>query len=241
MFSVFQLSATAAFAGPPFITDDPGTAERGSFEFRLGASYEWADGDDGLAAPELELAYGVTERLELAIGTSFAHAFRTGSSNQSGFSDLSFGAKYRLLDQANGAPFSITTAPSISAPTGSESKGFSDGEWAGRLPIIVGFEAENWSIAAEAGWSKLFDGSGREGEVIDTGFLVQRQLTERFNLGAEINGTHERADGAGSAWIATVGAIYDVSDSIALMGNVGAGLDDDAPDATATLILQIVF
>jgi hypothetical protein len=235
------LAASPVSAGPPYITDDPGTAERGSFEFRLGIAQEWADGDDGLAAPELELAYGVTERLEIAVGTALNHAFRSGVSNQSGFADLSFGAKFRLLDQANGAPFSITTAPSISAPTGSESKGFSDGEWAGRLPIIFGYEGEAWSIAAEAGWSKSFDGSGRDGEVIDTGLLLQRQITERLNLGAEINGTHERTRGGVSAWVTTVGVIYDLTDSIALMGNVGAGLDRDAPDATLTAILQIVF
>lgn len=240
--ALFALSLAApAQAGPPFITDDPGTAERGSFEFRIGAGYEAAKGDDALTAPELELAYGLTERIELAIGTEIGHALRQGAADSTGFGDLALGAKIRLIDQAQGAPFSLTTAPSISAPTGSESKGFSDGEWAGRLPLILGYEGDGWSVAAEAGWSKRFDDSGRDGETIDTGFLIQRQMTERLNLGAEINGEHERARGGHSAWIATVGVIYDLTDSVAIMGNVGAGLDRDAPDATGRLLLQVVF
>lgn len=245
-FKIYALFGLIGFAspveaGPPFITDDPGTAERGSFEFRMGFAGEFAKGDDALAAPELELAYGATERLELAIGTALNHGLPSGATNQSGFADLTFGAKYRLVDQAFGAPFSLTVAPSITAPTGSEGKGFSDGEWAGRMPIIIGLEAGAWSFAAEAGWNKTFDGSGRSGEMIDTGFLIQNQVSERFNLGAEINGTHERAPGGVSAWIATFGAIYDLTDSVAVMGNIGAGLDTHAPDTMATLILQIVF
>jgi hypothetical protein len=228
-------------AGPPYITDDPGTPERGVFEFRIGAAYEAAKGDDALAAPEAELAYGLTDRIELSVGAAFEHALAAGGSDASGFGDVALQAKIRLIDQASGAPFSLTTAPSITAPTGREGKGFSDGEWGGRLPIILGFEAEAWSVSAEAGWSKVFDGSGRAGEVVDTGFLVQRQISERLNIGAEIHGDHERAPGGRSAWITTIGLIYDLTDSIALMGNVGAGLDKDAPDATGRLLLQAVF
>jgi hypothetical protein len=233
-------SGTAA-AGPPFVTDDPGTAEAGSLEFRLGASAEFSEGENGLAAPEIEFAYGVTPRFEIAIGTALNHAFRTGLSTQTGVADLSVGAKWRLIEQGAGAPFALTVAPSFSAPTGSERKGFSGGAWAVRLPLVLGYETGGWSIAAETSWSSQLNGAGRAGEIWDAGLLVQRHIGERWTIGAEIHGEHERARGGVSAWVATIGAIVELDDGVAIMGNLGAGLDRDAPDATTTLVLQIVF
>jgi hypothetical protein len=52
-------------AAPPFVTDDPGTAEFGHYDLYIDTQYAHRSGDERGVLPGTQLNYGATEHLEL--------------------------------------------------------------------------------------------------------------------------------------------------------------------------------
>src|SRR5689334_7895346 len=60
------LAGSDAFgaAGPPLVTDDPGTAEKGTWEINLASTYEERHGQSAAELPLLDFNYGLGERVQ---------------------------------------------------------------------------------------------------------------------------------------------------------------------------------
>ena len=65
--SVAALAATPVSAGPPFVTDDPDTPDKGHFEINLAGQYARFNGGSTANIPSLEVDYGVLSNLEATI------------------------------------------------------------------------------------------------------------------------------------------------------------------------------
>jgi len=89
--------AGPAFAGPPFLTDDPEPVELGHWEvygFSAGAN---GHGDTTGLGPSLEVNYGAAEGLQLHFIGGFAYDDPPGEGFRMGLSDTELGAKLRFV------------------------------------------------------------------------------------------------------------------------------------------------
>src|ERR1700689_490179 len=108
-----------AFAGPPFITDDPEPVELGHWEvygFSAGAS---GHGDTTGLGPSLEVNYGAAPGLQLHFIGGFAYDDQPGGHFNMGLSDTELGAKLRFINLGKDDWYpQIGIFPLIEAPTG---------------------------------------------------------------------------------------------------------------------------
>jgi hypothetical protein len=89
-----------AQAGPPMITNDPGTPGPGAWEVNLAAAGSHGQSGWAIDAPDVDVNYGVGERVQLSAHTALAHARAAGGGFASGRGDLELGVRWRFLDQA---------------------------------------------------------------------------------------------------------------------------------------------
>ena len=118
---VLASAATAAIAGPPYLTDDPVPTDTGHWElygFTAGEGRR-SDLDDDLG---LDLNYGPVKDVQLTatLPLSFSHDRLDGWRGGSG--DVELGVKYRFINNEK-AGVSAAVFPRIILPTASHSPG----------------------------------------------------------------------------------------------------------------------
>ena len=87
------LFTSPAFAGPPFITDDPEPVELGHWEVYGFSAGAFGSHDASGLGPSLEVNYGVAPNLQLHVITGLAYDDPSGSGLRMGVSDTELGAK----------------------------------------------------------------------------------------------------------------------------------------------------
>jgi hypothetical protein len=93
------LSASAAWAGPPFITDDPETVEYQHGEFYIASQYaNNKDGTEG-TLPHFELNYGVVPDVQLHLLIPLAFVHPDGGPDNYGLGDTEVGVKFRFIHE----------------------------------------------------------------------------------------------------------------------------------------------
>jgi Putative MetA-pathway of phenol degradation len=112
------------FAPPPLVTGDVPTADKGRFEWYLGARYQESEtGKPDRLLPFTELVYGISDRQELTFETA-------GLSKEGhyGLSDSVLGTKYVFLKET-ARRLGIAGSFELKLPTGDESRGLGSGEF----------------------------------------------------------------------------------------------------------------
>jgi hypothetical protein len=152
MVCTFLFPATL-FAARPLTTDDVYTVERGIFQMETGIDFIRQSNDDRELTPTLTLTYGLLERMDMAIGTSYLFIDPAGGKNENGLGDTALTIKYRLIDQSNWIPsFAVTGALTI--PTASQSKGLGSGEVDLNINTIFTWKlGERWQLYANLGYT----------------------------------------------------------------------------------------
>lgn len=217
--------AQVAFAGPPFLTDDPEPTEAGHWEVYaplmeaegLGADFEGAAG--------IEVNYGAARDLQLTVGLPAAYAHdRLGW--RWGAGDLEVSVKYRFYHD-DGAELSVAAFPGITLPTGSN--GMSAGKVTALLPIWAQKDIGTWSVFGGGGYA-INPGRGNR-DYWTGGVAVTHTLGERMLLGIEAD--HQGADtvgGSGSTKLG-LGAIYQLKAPLRLLASGGPTFDDAGGNA----------
>ena len=67
IFSFSILKLLAQSGGPPMITDDPGTPDKGAWEINLSLNSEIQKYDKEFEAPLLDINFGLNERIQLKL------------------------------------------------------------------------------------------------------------------------------------------------------------------------------
>ena len=116
--------ATAARAGPPFITDDPEPVDTGHWEV-----YAFSDGafdahDATGVGPSVEVNYGAAPNLQVHLIANLAYEFPSGAPGEFGLGDTELGVKYRLLDPGKDDWWpEVGVFPLVELPTGQARRG----------------------------------------------------------------------------------------------------------------------
>src|SRR5262245_55194249 len=87
-----------AQAGPPLLTDDPGTPGDGHSELNVAFTVEKLRHEVSYEAPVLDFNYGVGERTQLKVELPWLIEHEKAGSDASGLGNVLLGIKCRFLD-----------------------------------------------------------------------------------------------------------------------------------------------
>jgi hypothetical protein len=209
--------ASAARAGPPFVTDDPEPTDRGHWEVYTFVSGVRADGASGGQAG-FDINYGAAEDLQLTAVVPLGYDTAQG---RVGLGNVELAAKYRFLhqDKTGFAP-DVSVFPRVFTPTGGTRLGTGHAQLL--LPVWAEKDWGPWSVFGGGG--PTFNPGRDQRDFWLYGLGVTRTLTHRLSLGAEVyHHTRDTLEGADFTGV-NLGALYRLSDHWSLIGAGGPGV-----------------
>lgn len=227
------LSATRAFAGPPYATDDPEPVDVGEHELFVAFEQErTADGSSG-SLPLLELNYGAAQDLQLSIGVPFSYDDPHRGASHRGLGDIELGAKYRFLQEADNQPM-VSFYPTVVAPTGDSDKGLGEEKAQLFLPIWLQKNWGDWQVNTGGGY--WIDHSADARNHWFFGWQVQNHVSESWTLGAEVFHSTEEAVGEGSSSGFNLGAVFEIDERDHIVLSAGRGLSNLATNRFSSYV-----
>jgi hypothetical protein len=208
-------AAAPAWAGPPYLTDDPAPTDTGQWEIYAFTAAEGhrsdVDADAGF-----DVNYGAVEGVQLTatLPLSFTHAAHEGW--RGGTGDAELAVKYRFVnDERSG--FSAAIFPRVILPTASHSPGEK-----------VRFLLPLWLQKDFAGGTSVFGGGGYtinpgagNRNSWQAGVAVSHDVSKKVSLGAEIMRQGAETAGGTAQTRAGLGAIVQLSEHYALLFSGG--------------------
>ncbi len=215
-----SLIASAARAGPPYLSDDPEPTDYQHYEIYLFAQGDHAiDGTNGESG--IDFNYGAAPDLQITATVPMGFDRPAGGSASFGMDNVELAAKYRFLHQ-DSFGLDVSVFPRIFLPTGTN--GIGDNHMSLLLPVWV---QKDWN----GGWS-AFGGGGctvtefRAVDFCQAGAVLTYQLLPKLQLGAEL--FHQTADSSGTPATTSLGIgwRYDLGENYHLLGYVRRGIEN---------------
>jgi hypothetical protein len=224
---LFALVAGAApvLAGPPFRTDDPEPVDYGHWEFYAATQYQ--NDKDGVSgtAPHLELNYGIAPDLQFHLLVPDAYDRPKGGPTLFGLGDTELGVKYRFIQEGEYVPM-VATFPLLELPTGSRTRGLGSGRAQLFLPIWLQKSWGPWASYGGVGYW-INPGTGNRNYWY-AGWLLQRDLSKRLTVGAEVFHTTPSAKDGRHETGYNIGAMVNVTESHHFIGSAGTDIHGPA-------------
>jgi hypothetical protein len=227
------LLSDRAWAGPPFLTDDPEPVELRHWEFYAAAQWSAERHAASGTAPHVEVNYGALPNLQLHVIVPAVFSWSSGSSAQYGLGDIELGAKFRFVDEAEWRP-QVGIFPLLIVPTGSKDRRLGAGKAQGLVPLWVQKSFGPWTTYGGGGLR--FSSDGRAAVL---GWLLQRKLSEQFALGTEAYATAPLNGEAVQVQL-NLGAVVDFSEQHHLLFSAGPSFGTST-EAQAYLAYQLTI
>ena len=181
------ITETNGFAGPPMITDDPGTPGDRKWEINIAATGEFGTEETSGELPLLDINYGVGPNIQLKYEVPF-EILKSGDSQKSevGVGDSNFGVKWRFYEKPN-AGFGISTCPQIITKSPIPKKwryGISETGSSILLPVESEWAVGRWKIGQDFGYKII----SREKNQIFYGVLGSFEISSSLEVLAELHG-----------------------------------------------------
>jgi hypothetical protein len=212
-----------AFAGPPFVTDDPEPVDYQHWEFYVASMHSKLGGDWSGTAAHFEVNYGAVTNLQLHVIAPLAYDSPPHGESHYGIGDLEFGAKYRFVQETNGWP-QIGIFPLIEVPVGSAHDNLGNGHAQVFFPIWAQKSWGDWTLYGGVGYGiNSVSGSGNWGF---GGVVLQKQVLTNVLIGLEIyHQTAYQTDFPNFGTAFNVGTVIDFSEHHHLLLSVGRSLE----------------
>ncbi len=172
--------SSAAYAGPPFQTDDPQPVDFHHYEAYLFGTTDHSSGLTFSMVPAFEFNMGAAPNLQLHIIVPLAYLSPDGNY---GIGDVELGAKYRFVQETKKRPM-IGVFPFLELPTGNSQLGLGNGQVWAKLPLWLQKSFGPWTTYGGAGY-QINNAPGAKDSAY-AGWLVQRDLNKHVTLGTEI-------------------------------------------------------
>ena len=132
---IFWPALAFAQGGPPLVTDDPGTVEKGHWEINLAWTREHHPGETVSELPLVDINYGLSDHAHFKYEVSWLRLAGDGSA-RAGVSDSSLGVKWRFWDEDRHG-VAVSTYPQLGFRTTGSSvqRGLSSGATTLMLPL----------------------------------------------------------------------------------------------------------
>jgi hypothetical protein len=222
IFVCVFVTSSAAYAGPPFITDDPEPTDLGHWEIynyaqgtKIGGVFSGTGGFD--------INYGGFEDVQL---TAVIPAdFDTGTRAHASLGNIELAAKYRFLHQQEDSWVpDLAIFPRLFVPTAD--RHFGSGHPGLFLPVWAQKDFGPWSLFGGGGYD-INPGAGQR-NYWQGGVALSRTLTDRFNLGIEVYRQTADAEDARPFTVLNLAATYTMTEHWSLLLSGGPGIENAA-------------
>jgi len=224
-FVIFSGPRSArADAGPPFLTNDPGTPGNGNWEINVAAMQTTLPGISSWQLPQLDVNYGLGERIQLTGAIPYVVVNASGQPRASGWGNANPGVKWRFFDQGEDG-WQISTFPMYQTGVSAEAQSKGIGVAGPRffLPLQFAHRLGSLSVNFEAG--TYIPVHGDHEQIL--GLVVGHQLTSRLELDGELYYDHVR--GGTEVTTFDVGGRYHLSRGFNLLFMAGRSLGGNSP------------
>lgn len=218
------LVAGLAWAGPPFLSNDPDPPERGQWEMILPSTFSRAS--DGNASGEwttLDFNYGYDDRTQLSAGLPVPFVRDAGQPRRSGLGDAFVEYKRRFGVEPHRGYFGID--PELAFPTGDPDRGLGAGKVTADLPLLYQRRWGAWTAYADTRYKWRRGEDGRSYWFY--GAVLERRIQDRAEIGVELYGNSSRREGEGPTAGFDLGFRYSLSRNVRLIGAVGRSYGGD--------------
>jgi len=210
-----------AWAGPPFVTDDPETVEYRHGEFYVSSQYaNNVDGKEG-TLPHFEFNYGIVPDVQLHLLVPLAFSHMNGGPTNYGFGDTEVGVKYRFIHEGKFVP-QVGVFPIVHIPTGDPDRGLGGGHVPVFLPVWLQKSWEPWTTYGGGGYW-INPGAGNK-NFWQLGWLVQRDITKFLTMGAEIFYFSKDTDDGRDRTGYNIGGILNLSENHHILFSAGSDI-----------------
>jgi len=213
---------SSAWAGPPFITDDPEPVNYQHWEINYAVSKTWRDGSMSAGLPSIDINYGIAPNMQLHIQPRYSYEGTT-KDKHFGVDDTEVGVKYKFLNwEQGGSSFMAGIYPMFQVPTGDRKLGPSRGKEQMLLPLWVQGSSAEWTIYGGTGY-RINPGAGNRNSIF-TGATALYQVTKSLQLGGEVfHETPDAIDGTSTSSF-NLGGSYNLVSDFNLLFSAGRGL-----------------
>jgi hypothetical protein len=184
------VSRMAAQGGPPMLTDDPGTPGPNKWEINVGWTTQEYPGLTETGAPQLDVNYGLGDRIELTYFATYTDDRGDGGASRWGMSDSELAVKWRFYDGGDhGLQVSVYPEAVFLTPgSRSDRRGIADGNTGYVLPFQFQRNFKWLSVNVDCGHTF---GTGTDGDGWFGGICVGREVRKGWEIDAEV---HVNAD-----------------------------------------------
>ena len=174
-------AGSTAWAGPPYLTDDPEPVPYHHWELYSFATRDQTRNSTTAAGPAVEINNGVAPNTQIHLIVPQAYFSSNGTSAR-GLGDLEAGVKYRFLTQTRTRP-EIGTFPLVELPTGSQARGLGNGRTWVKVPIWLQKDFGPWTTYGGGGYAD--NPAPGQRSYWYGGLLIQHTFSPRLTLGGE--------------------------------------------------------
>ena len=218
------LLAAPAFAGPPFLTDDPEPVEFRHWEAYLFTLGDYSGNHYSFEGPAVEMNYGVAPDTQLHLIVPMTTVGGRGLPTRSGLGDTEFGIKYRFVRETNGWP-QIGAFPFAELPTGDASRGLGNGGTWFQLPLWIQKSWGDWTTYGGGG-AVLNSAPGERNHPYG-GWLLLRGLGKHLTLGGEVFAQGRDTDDDKGFAALNLGGSYNVTEHFSALFSCGHSVAGD--------------
>ena len=215
---VFLLSfPVTAFAGPPYITDDPEPVEYQHWEVYLASIFAKQPDAWTSTAPHVEVNYGPIPNVQLhVIAPLTLYAPGEGASSY-GYGVTELGIKFRFVQESDWLP-QIGTFPLLEVPTESN-RNLGSGHLQTFLPIWLQKSTGKWTAYGGGGYWINPGANNRNWWF--SGLVIQCQVLPNLTPGVELfHGTSQQAGQSAQTGF-NLGMVWDLSNLQHIMFSAG--------------------
>lgn len=210
--------ATAAEAGPPFVTDDPETPPLHGWEINIPITLERESREQTLETPLFDINYGYRENVQLKIEFSLLNVRLDDGQTERGLSDTSVGVKWRFLEEGPGLP-QMAIYPQVTLPTGDDRRGLGDGKPSYRFPLVAQKSWGPWTVFGNI--AAVLQGTTGSRNFWYQGLTVVREISRRLEIGVEEYGNSPTDRDERSSLGYNLGGTWKAADSMNVLFSAG--------------------
>lgn len=213
LWLVFAFAATA-FAGPPFLTDDPEPVPFKHLEAYLFSTVDAMRGQTDITAPAFEFNVGVFPNLQVHLVIPIVYAGPADAPSAYGLGDIEFGVKYRFIQESEHRPM-VGIFPMIEIPSGNADRGLGNGRAWWKLPLWLQKSWGAWTTYGGGGY--VINPASTQRNYWFSGWLLQRDIGKKLTLGGEIFGQGKSSDDTRSFAVFNLGGFFKIRPNLQLL------------------------
>lgn len=225
-----------AQAGPPLITNDPDTPGNGNWEINLAATGARGGAGWDLAAPDLDVNYGLGERIQLSVHASWNHQRFDDGRWQSGSGPTELAVRWRFVDEEK-AGFAMAVQPhwASSWSVAARRRGLAPANDEFAIPVQMARHFGKAVAGIEVGRNFIRN----EPDEWQAGIFYSRDCPLAVSCLVEINSV--KATGDAAETVLNFGARKSINDHLTLLASLGRQLSSPSGDRQTLFYLGLQF